>query len=782
MVDWLAASVPSGALSAESLASLPTGNWQSVRLAITELVDGPFLDYAEQALAAMPEVPGGAPWPGALRGRLAERRGDRRLAESVWRDVRKQQPDFPLAGAALVRLAAADGRPEEARALLDEMMARFPGAPDTLRAQADLAAAFRDWDSELAALSELVEVAGPGGDGAWLARRARALFRLWRVDEAWAACDEATGRFPDSNAGRAAKAAGASDLGAWSIALEAYSELVERAVRPEWIFGRARCLLGLGRAEEIPAVACMLDRQFPDSPFGRLTALRHARLMHLPSEVIGEWMEEACRRFPSERQFQAERIRLCLGDGQYDLAARLVADLESQGVDAVSLTFRWALVFDLEGGEALRSQVATALAGPDFGVESAPVAAFLLGQRSRWCVEAAALLLDRSMARHQNRIELVSARARCHVVLGEAEQAANLIESIPSACETGEVQRLRGWLAARRGASATARLCFERAARQLAPKALHGPDPRLERLTAGPTVSSDLVAFLTVRDEFVMAPQCLDHHRALGVEQFICIDNGSTDGTAEWLAKQPDVTLYRCLTSFAETVAGMRVVNLLRARHAAGRWSLYVDADERLIYPDCESVALPDLVATLEAEGADGMAAFMLDVYPERLFDAAGRPTSLSEFVWCDADYDWMEDTSPPYVSPVGGVRARLFGSHEQLQKIPLLRADGGRYVNPHETTAARMASVSGVLIHYKLFSMAQRYQARSADQPGNPFVHGDRAADFKRRSARYLRRIAAVRDADLRQPGVSARIGNSRALLELGLMRTQAAERAKMR
>jgi hypothetical protein len=432
------------------------------------------------------------------------------------------------------------------------------------------------------------------------------------------------------------------------------------------------------------------------------------------------------------------------------------------------------LVLDCEGIDALRPHVAEAMLGPELGVPCAAVAAFLLDLRSRWCAEAASDLLDRAVARLPNRIALVSMRARCHVVLGEAEQAARLIESIPALCGPADVHSLRAWLAARRGEAPAARAHFELAAKLQASRAIYGREPPLERLTAGPEAgkSPRLVTFLPVRDEIVMAPLCLEHHRALGVEHFVCIDNGSSDGTAEWLARQPDVTLYRCITPFHETAACMRVVNALAQRHAAAGWSLYVDADERFTYPSCEKLRLPDLVTHLEEEGAEGMAAFMLDLFPARLFDQTGRPASLSEFVWHDTNYDWMEVVSSPYSCPAGGLRTRVFGAQEHLQKAPLVRVDRGAYLSAHETTVARMASVSGVLLHYKLFTMAQMYRPDELGEDGNPFVVGDRSANFKRRAARYLTGMETLRDVDLRHPEVSVRIGDSQTLVGLGLMR----------
>ena len=42
-----------------------------------------------------------------------------------------------------------------------------------------------------------------------------------------------------------------------------------------------------------------------------------------------------------------------------------------------------------------------------------------------------------------------------------------------------------------------------------------------------------------------MLDDFLRHYRALGVDRFVVLDNGSTDGSVDLLARQPDVDLYQ---------------------------------------------------------------------------------------------------------------------------------------------------------------------------------------------------------------------------------------------
>ena len=54
----------------------------------------------------------------------------------------------------------------------------------------------------------------------------------------------------------------------------------------------------------------------------------------------------------------------------------------------------------------------------------------------------------------------------------------------------------------------------------------------------------EIRAFMTVRDEILRLPQTLDHYRNIGVARFFVIDNGSTDGTRQFLLAQPDCHVF----------------------------------------------------------------------------------------------------------------------------------------------------------------------------------------------------------------------------------------------
>src|SRR5262249_38538894 len=61
--------------------------------------------------------------------------------------------------------------------------------------------------------------------------------------------------------------------------------------------------------------------------------------------------------------------------------------------------------------------------------------------------------------------------------------------------------------------------------------------------------------------------------------------------------------------------------------YGENHWWLVVDADEIFVYPGCEKVSLPQFCRYLESVGAEGVTAFMLDMYSrEPVAEAVYRP------------------------------------------------------------------------------------------------------------------------------------------------------------
>lgn len=215
------------------------------------------------------------------------------------------------------------------------------------------------------------------------------------------------------------------------------------------------------------------------------------------------------------------------------------------------------------------------------------------------------------------------------------------------------------------------------------------------------------IAMFAVKNDLVRVKKLFPHYRKLGVERFAVIDNGSDDGTLEFLKQQPDADVYSTSARFG-SIQKAGWLNRLAARYGTDRWYLWLDADEFFTFPGAETKTLSDLTAALEEKGLWKLRSFMLDMYPEGvLLDSERRDEDfLSECVWFDPDSDDYE-LRPEIMQLSGGMRHRVFGLKDgTLSKVTLLHFGGGRMLTGAHTIAPQRedytGDISGVLLHYK--------------------------------------------------------------------------------
>ncbi|MDO6590398.1 MULTISPECIES: glycosyltransferase family 2 protein [Rhodobacterales] len=192
-----------------------------------------------------------------------------------------------------------------------------------------------------------------------------------------------------------------------------------------------------------------------------------------------------------------------------------------------------------------------------------------------------------------------------------------------------------------------------------------------------------ILAFSTVRNEMLRLPHFLDYYRKLGVAHFLIVDNASTDGTADFLAKQSDVSLWTTSHSYKLSRFGMDWLGWLQWQYGSDHWCLTVDADELLVYPQSDSRDLQALTAHLDSQGLPTFGALMLDMYPQ------GPLTNVSYKQGQDpvTALGWFDGSGYRHrVHPVfgnqwiqGGVRDRVFFQADpdrapSLNKTPLVK------------------------------------------------------------------------------------------------------------
>ena len=331
------------------------------------------------------------------------------------------------------------------------------------------------------------------------------------------------------------------------------------------------------------------------------------------------------------------------------------------------------------------------------------------------------------------------------------------------------------------------------------------------------TTTGNRCAFLVVRNEAIRLPYHLEYHRALGVEHFFFVDNGSDDGTLDLLLSQPDCHVFQSRSPFAGANYGMKWINALVERFGIGNWCLFLDADELFTYPHAESVPLAEFCRFLDQSQSEGVFAFMLDMYgagpiAEAAY-TAGTPF-LQTCNYFDRDYVFRQKPSLSRsgqrlmdMEAFGGPRLRRFypefrhmgparmavqrmlrrlRRHKlglalglrhtslgraippDLTKIPLIKGRTGRHwISNHRCTPLPLSDVTGCLLHFKFFSDFHSRATVEAERG----QHWDGGAEY----VRYASLLAKEPRLSLLYEG-SCPYRSTRDLIRLGLVNSSVA------
>lgn len=193
----------------------------------------------------------------------------------------------------------------------------------------------------------------------------------------------------------------------------------------------------------------------------------------------------------------------------------------------------------------------------------------------------------------------------------------------------------------------------------------------------------DILCFTTLRNENIRLPYFLQYYRDLGVDHFFMVDNDSDDGSGDYLAEQPDVSLWTTKGSYKRSRFGVDWLNYLQRKYAHGHWSLVVDPDEFFVYPFCDTRQIRALTDWLDASDIRSFGAMLLDMYPKGRMDAVPyqrgqNPMEIAK--WFDSGNYTISKNHLFYNLWIqGGPRARVFFRDEPwrapaLNKTPLIK------------------------------------------------------------------------------------------------------------
>lgn len=164
-------------------------------------------------------------------------------------------------------------------------------------------------------------------------------------------------------------------------------------------------------------------------------------------------------------------------------------------------------------------------------------------------------------------------------------------------------------------------------------------------IIGGEVAAAGTPVFGIFRNEMPFVAAFFAHYRSLGASQFLILDDHSDDGTREYLLAQPDCVVLHSSLRFGQKViitdgagkqerAGTLLKSAIPKRYLAGRWALYVDADEFLLLPpgidDVQTV-----IAFLARRGQRSVVASLVDFYPLDIsgYDQPSRTLTLADLL-----------------------------------------------------------------------------------------------------------------------------------------------------
>ena len=218
---------------------------------------------------------------------------------------------------------------------------------------------------------------------------------------------------------------------------------------------------------------------------------------------------------------------------------------------------------------------------------------------------------------------------------------------------------------------------------------------------------NDPIVILCVKNDLIRIKMLVSHYRKLGIERFAVLDNGSEDGTFEWLSEQEDVDVYRCYDKY-QTFVKEGWINRIVSYYGFDRWVILTDSDELIVYEGMETHSIKELVNYGQKNGIKRFKALTLDVYQNgKIFGDSDN--IQKDLCWVDSDSYYEKKIKAgklEIVRFIGGPRHRLMQSTVSLSKYPLLFfekgtiSDNAHYQFPHEEILKAPCNLG--ILHYK--------------------------------------------------------------------------------
>jgi hypothetical protein len=246
---------------------------------------------------------------------------------------------------------------------------------------------------------------------------------------------------------------------------------------------------------------------------------------------------------------------------------------------------------------------------------------------------------------------------------------------------------------------------------------------------------SDVIAVCAMHNSELLVKPYVEHHRNIGVNNFVFIDNHSDDKSVEMLRILADNGVKIDVWSADDKFDGVKAMGWKQrmfVHYGLDRWYLNLDIDEHATYLNHEQHTLPDLIQTVAKNGKEIVGGMLVDMYPDDNILDGGQNDLQTKYTFFDRD-TYTKISSNKYKHRIfGGPRTRLFGRHPSLQKFPLAYVDNRILaVNPHfwyPYEVNEQADLQIGLLHYK-FLPGDLEKYREYVRSG---VHWDNSSQYR--------------------------------------------------
>jgi len=536
---------------------------------------------------------------------------------------------------------------------------------------------------------------------------------------------------------------------------------------------RCRALIELRKFDEAELLLRQAIEKWPDD----IQLLKHqaqlARDTNRLELAFSIW-KDIIARFPDDKQSRFRYIMVLIEDNKIDQAYELC---KKEGLNSKDKSYVRAMAeihrarYDWDGMlKVLRSL-------PGYGESNIKIrileAFALFKSNQENCLEGAIKILETLHRKFPKITDIKIKLAKFYVYAFRTNDSRKLIKELYEIRPRNyTILVLHAWSKYSTGNIKQAREIWDLLQKKHLIKrpALYKYKGSLDRIDSNPLPDKPdkILLFTCLKNEVGRFPWFFDYYRKLGVEHFFVVDNGSTDGSTDFLRKQKDVHLFWTEDNYGKAASGMQWINSLVDKYGKKHWCMYLDVDEALIFPGIEQRDLRYITNYMKKKGQEAFRTFMLDMYPDNTSGIIKKeiddPMTVSPYF--DNNYQFYGTAVCPYVEVRGGIRNNLFNERVSLTKTPIISGNKGiKFLgSSHWLTPAKVSDVTGVLLHYKLMSdLGQRSLEESRLKSRMHFCN--------QRHLNYKNVLDKLGDNyDLLNP-LTIRYESSEQLVELGLM-----------